>query len=76
MANSSAVQLTWDGNTDTDFLGYNVYRSSSNRGPFTKINSSSVPQSSFGDSGLEPGTKYYYKVTKLSGGGMNQPSPL
>lgn len=69
MANSSAVQLTWDGNTDTDFLGYNVYRSSSNRGPFTKINSSSVPQSSFGDSGLEPGTKYYYKVTKLSGGG-------
>lgn len=64
-----ATQLTWDNDTGTDFVGFNVYRSTSIQGPFKKINPSYIPQGSFGDSGLIPGIKYYYRVTRVAGSG-------
>jgi hypothetical protein len=69
LADSSAVQLLWRENTDADFIGFNVYKAASSQGPFIKVNRLPLNQASFGDSGLEPGSKYYYKVTKLSGSG-------
>jgi hypothetical protein len=69
LPNSSAVQLLWRENTDADFIGFNVYKATSILGPFAKTNKAPVMQASFGDSGLEPGSKYYYKVTKISGSG-------
>src|SRR5262249_32743835 len=38
------VQLVWNRNTEPDLLGYNVYRSATSGGPYSKINSVLVGQ--------------------------------
>ncbi len=66
---SAVIQLSWRENTTTDFEGFNVYRAIGANGLFEKKNRSPLMQAGFGDSALEPGVKYYYKVTKVSGSG-------
>ncbi|MBI3008106.1 MAG: fibronectin type III domain-containing protein [Candidatus Omnitrophica bacterium] len=69
---NTIVDLSWtaptinqDGSTLTDLAGYNVYRSISSEGTFTKINTSTVTVLSFQDTGRTNGTTYYYKVTAI-----------
>ncbi|HBC76831.1 MAG TPA: hypothetical protein DC017_18680 [Candidatus Wallbacteria bacterium] len=62
-----AAQLEWTINYDEDFKEYRVYRSAK---PNVSVNSDSKMiykaseryKVTCGDSGLEPGTKYYYKI--------------
>jgi hypothetical protein len=72
-AGDQSVGLTW---TDTanannpDLAGYNVYRSTTAGGPYTKVNATPVPKdttstintTSFTDTGLTNGTTYFYVV--------------
>jgi len=63
---NSQVSLDWDDNTEWDLRGYNVYRSTSHDGPYTRINGDAlVTGSSYVDAGLQNGTAYYYVVTAV-----------
>ncbi|MGC2488645.1 MAG: hypothetical protein WA412_08220, partial [Candidatus Sulfotelmatobacter sp.] len=59
----NTVELAWTRNTEKDFKGYNVYRSTDG-GPFVKI-AEGVPTPSFSDSNIEAGKKYRYGVSAV-----------
>ncbi|MHB1038240.1 MAG: Calx-beta domain-containing protein [Pirellulales bacterium] len=63
-----AIQLTWR-QDDYDLLaGYNVYRSTSLDGTYTKINTTIVPvgEEHFTDTNVTPAVPMYYKFTVLT----------
>jgi len=69
------VKLSWtaptadvNGNplTGSEALtGYNVYRSTSQAGPFTKLNTSAITTPSYTDSTVVNGVTYWYTITAL-----------
>jgi len=59
------VSLDWNDNGESDLAGYNVYRSETSGGPYTKINGSLVATSGYTDTGLTGGVAYYYVVTAV-----------
>jgi len=52
------IRLTWDANTEPDIAGYNIYRSNSSGGPYTKINDSIVSNPEYYD--IPPDSNDYY----------------
>jgi fibronectin type 3 domain-containing protein len=71
-----AVALTWDGSADA--TGYNVYRATSSRSGVSgaPVNGDApVDDTSFSDTSVENGTRYYYRVTAVGSGGESPPSP-
>ena len=58
------IDLNWNDSFGAD--SYNVYRSESSNGEYKKINIEPITTTSFSDSGLHPGTDYYYKVTAIN----------
>jgi hypothetical protein len=74
---TSQINLSWAGSTDTGgsgLAGYNIYRGTSGSSITTKINTSIVPTTSFGDAGLTAGTTYYYQIEAVDGAGNNTKS--
>ncbi|MBK1813051.1 discoidin domain-containing protein [Clostridium sp. YIM B02505] len=63
---NTSVSLVWSKVTGAD--RYNVYRSFSGSGPFTKVNTSAVTTNSYTDSKLDNAT-YYYKVSAINSTG-------
>ncbi len=60
------INLSWNASTDTGgsgLAGYNIYRGG------TKINSSLVTTTSYGDSTVSPDTTYSYQVEAVDGAG-------
>jgi hypothetical protein len=53
--------LYWNSNTERDLAGYNIYSSSSYNGKYYLIGT--TRGTTFTDSGIKNGTKYYYAVT-------------
>ena len=49
------MALDWADNAETDLAGYNVYRSTTSGGPYTRVNSAPIPASAFTDSVLAAG---------------------
>ncbi|MFJ5717834.1 penicillin binding protein PBP4B [Neobacillus sp. NPDC093127] len=66
------VDLSW--NTVSGADSYNVYRSTTSDGAFQKINIEPLATNSFTDTGLHPGSEYYYKVTALNSVGESAQS--
>jgi hypothetical protein len=60
------VDLSWAASTST-VAGYNVYRGTQSGGPYVKLNSTSQPGTSYGDSTVQSGSTYYYVVTSVDG---------
>jgi hypothetical protein len=60
-----SVTLSWMGNKSNN-LGYNVYRAVKPKGPFSKINTSPNPASTFTDASVEAGQTYFYVTTALN----------
>ena len=60
---SSFIKLTWNKNKEPDIAGYNVYRSTVSGGPYTKINTSLITDTTYLDYDVVPGITYYYCVT-------------
>jgi hypothetical protein len=56
--------LTWSANTD-DAIGYNVYRSDTATGTFTKLNTALITDTTYTNTGLEFETEYFYKITAV-----------
>jgi fibronectin type 3 domain-containing protein len=68
-AGNAKVDLNWTAVTGA--TGYNVYRSTTS-GAFTaadKVNSAPVTASSFRDTGVTNGTRYFYVVRSVNAGG-------
>lgn len=70
-----AVALVWEGVSDAS--GYNIYRdtasiSGTDGSPLN--GDAPVEQSSFTDESAENGTRYFYRVTAVGGGGESEPS--
>ncbi len=65
------VKLIWNAPTATAssaIAGYNVYRSTSSRGPYVKI-ASKVAATTYSDSLVVSGRTYYYVVTTVDQAG-------
>ena len=59
------MRLTWLRNTERDLAGYNLYRSTTPGGNYTKLNSSPFPDTAYRDSSMLSDTMYYYVVTAI-----------
>jgi fibronectin type 3 domain-containing protein len=55
-----SIQLDWNDNTDVDFASYNVYRSATSTGTYTKLNTAPLTDSFFSDVTAPVGTSYYH----------------
>lgn len=58
---SDHIELTWNANSEPDLDGYHIYRSDVSGGPYDKINTSLITDTTYNDYPV-PGT-YYYCVT-------------
>jgi hypothetical protein len=63
-----SVNLTWDSG-GSQIAGYNVYRSTTTGGPYSRINASTVTPSSYSDDTVASGTTYFYTVTAIGANG-------
>ena len=62
---SDTVRLQWEANTEPDLAGYNVYRSIRQNGPFSKLNTILLTETSFLDTDVTNDSTYYYAVTAV-----------
>ncbi len=67
---ADAVKLTWDPNFEADLAGYNIYRSTAQAGPFTKVNVIPTERTSYyHDEALPALTRFFYRVTAVDSSG-------
>jgi hypothetical protein len=64
-AGNQTVSLDWNNNSESDMNGYNVYRSTTSGGPYTKLNGALLANSAYTDNSVVNGTTYYYVVTAV-----------
>ncbi len=71
-----SVSLSW--NSSSGAAGYNVYRSTSSSGSFTRINPAMDSNTAYSDSTVAASTTYYYAATSVSPSGVESglSSPL
>ena len=62
------VYLTWEPGEGSP-VGYNIYRSTVQAGPFAEINSSLDSSTNYTDYTVVSGTTYYYVVTEVNAQG-------
>ena len=66
MASSThSVALSWS-SSGSAVAGYNVYVSPSSAGPYSLLNSSPVPNTSYVDTNVLAGDTYYFRITSVS----------
>ncbi len=79
---AAGVVIRWTTESSVDNAGFNLLRSESRSGPYTKINpaliagSGTTGESSayvFTDGAAKPGVVYYYRLEEVSFGGVVQP---
>jgi len=69
---AQGITITWNAATDCNgnpVFGYNVYRSTSPDGEYTKVNSVLIVDTEYTDTSAEDGTRYYYVVRAVDGDG-------
>jgi hypothetical protein len=71
-ATAGNLQVTLSWTASTGATSYNVKRSTTSGGPYTTI--SSLPTTTFTDTGLTNGTPYFYVVTAVNSAGESGPS--
>jgi fibronectin type 3 domain-containing protein len=63
-----SVSIWW--NPSSDVAGYNVYRSTSSSGSYSKINSALDANTAYTDSTVTSGNTYYYAATSVNSSGQ------
>jgi fibronectin type 3 domain-containing protein len=67
-AATHSVALSWQADSSS-VEGYNVYRSGSTSGPFSKLTSSLDGNTSYTDSTVQSGNTYFYVTTAVGNDG-------
>jgi fibronectin type 3 domain-containing protein len=70
-----SITVGWNASATTG-VAYNVYRSTSASGPFTKINSVDVNALTYTDTTGTGGTTYYYQTTAVCDSSTTCPSGI
>ena len=60
------VLIAWDPNTQSNLLGYNIYRGVYGTGTFTKVNPSLLTDTQYIDTSPQANTRYEYRVRCVS----------
>ncbi|MGB6482242.1 MAG: hypothetical protein WBE86_02010 [Candidatus Acidiferrales bacterium] len=63
------VDLSWAIHSESDLLGYNVYRSDTESSPGTRVNAVPLVTPVFRDDSVVPGAQYFYRVTAVDRAG-------
>lgn len=75
------IVIEWTTATEINTAGFNLYRSESKDGPFTKVNATLVPASNdplvggkyrYEDTSVTPGRTYYYQLEDVEFGGASK----
>lgn len=61
-----SVALSWNA-SPSPVAGYNIYRGSQSGGPYTRLNSSLQPGTTFSDNSVQAGATYFYVTTAVDG---------
>jgi hypothetical protein len=61
-----SVYVTWTASASPNIAGYNVYRSTTNGGPYTQLNSGLVTTTYYTDNAVASGQTYYYVTTAVN----------
>lgn len=64
----NVVDLSWDA-VGGNIAGYNVFRSTTQGGPYSQLNPSLVASTSYSDSTVSSGMTYYYVTTAVNSAG-------
>ncbi len=76
----ATVTVEWTTASELDTAGFNLYRSESRAGPFTRINSDIIPHApdllvggsyTFTDTTVQAGRTYYYQLEDIEMGGTS-----
>jgi len=67
------VELSWAISMEEDLAGYFVYRSDREDTPGERINGEILPSPAFRDISVQPGKRYYYRVSALDRAGNESP---
>jgi len=59
------VSLSWSPSS-SQVIGYNIYRGTQSGGPYTRLNSSPQPGTSYSDATVSSGKTYFYSATSVS----------
>jgi hypothetical protein len=68
-ASQHTVSLSWTPST-SQVIGYYVYRGTAPGGPYSRVNSSVDPFTTYADSTVAGGQSYYYVVTSVDSGNV------
>lgn len=68
IATQYSVNLSW--NSSSGAMGYNVYRSTTASGTYSRLNSAPNANTAYTDSTVVPGQTYYYSATSVNSGGV------
>jgi fibronectin type 3 domain-containing protein len=63
---SHSAALNWTASSSSNIAGYNIYRSTTSGGSYTKLNTSPVVPTSYTDSTVQAGVTYYYVATAVN----------
>ncbi len=63
------VSLSWNASNSPDIVGYNIYRSKSSKGGYSKLNSKLDADTYYTDSTAAGDTTYYYATTAVDSSG-------
>ena len=66
---TAQVSLSWSPSSSPGIAGYNVYRSTVSGGPYTRMNSSLDPNTTYNDQAIQDGYTYYYVTTAVDNQG-------
>ncbi len=70
---ASYVELSWAINPEPDLAGYFVYRSDREDTPGERLSPETLPSPTFRDISVQPGRRYYYRVSALDRAGNESP---
>lgn len=68
MNEGKALHVSWTPNSEADVQGYNLYRSTAEKGTYVLVNSQPIRGTSYDDKGLANGQTYYYRLKAVGSG--------
>ncbi len=67
------VELSWAISPEGDLAGYSVYRSDAENSPGERVSTEVLPSPTFRDISVQPGRRYFYRITALDRAGNESP---